>query len=54
MLKNEKFRDNYLIGQSLGSGYFGEVRKCKHQRSGIVRGVKILKKTPELNDLEVH
>jgi len=26
--KNEKFRDNYTIGQSLGQGAFGEVRKC--------------------------
>lgn len=41
---DEKFRDVYLIGSSMGSGHYGEVRKCKHQRSNIVRAVKILKK----------
>lgn len=54
MLKNEKFSDNYLIGQSMGSSYFGEVRKCKHQKSGVIRAVKIIRKNSELNDLEVH
>ena len=29
MQKNEKFKDNYLIGQSMGCGIYGEVRKCK-------------------------
>ena len=28
----------------MGNGHFGEVRKCKHARSNIVRAVKILKK----------
>ena len=27
--KTEKFKDNYLIGQCMGCGVFGEVRKCK-------------------------
>lgn len=44
MQKNEKFKDNYLIGQSMGCGIFGEVRKCKHQNSKVVRAVKILRK----------
>lgn len=30
--KTEKFKDNYLIGQSMGCGTFGEVRKCKHSK----------------------
>ena len=44
MKSTEKFKDNYLIGLSLGSGAFGEVRKCKGQRSNAVRAVKILRK----------
>ena len=39
----EKFKDHYLIGQSMGSGYYGEVRKCKNIKSGAVRSVKIVK-----------
>lgn len=27
--KNGRFRDSYQIGPTLGSGSFGEVRKCK-------------------------
>ena len=42
--KNEKFRDNYHIGQSMGCGMFGEVRKCKHSKSNVIRAVKILRK----------
>ena len=42
--KDDLFRNNYLIGQSMGSGYYGEVRKCKQIKSGIIRAVKIYKK----------
>ena len=51
MQKDEKFRNNYLIGSSLGSGTYGEVRKCKHARSNIVRAVKILKRD-KMDDFE--
>mgnify|MGYP002631832457 CR=1 FL=1 len=44
MNKTEKFRENYLIGQSMGCGIFGEVRKCKHSKSNVIRAVKILRK----------
>ncbi len=52
--KNERFRENYIIGQSLGSGKapqnngvagaFGEVRKCQNKRTQAIRAVKILRK----------
>ena len=28
--RDKKFKEYYLIGQSMGSGHYGEVRKCKH------------------------
>jgi len=37
--------DNYNVGQSLGSGHFGETRKCKIINTNVVRAVKILIKT---------
>ena len=37
----------------MGSGTYGEVRKCKNIRSQVVRAVKILKKS-NLNDFELH
>ena len=52
MQKDELFKDNYLIGQSMGSGTYGEVRKCKNARSQVVRAVKILRKE-RLDDFEV-
>ena len=51
MMKDEKFRDNYLIGSSMGTSTYGEVRKCKLQRSNIIRAVKILKKD-KMDDME--
>ena len=42
--KDEKFKDNYKIGQSMGCSHFGEVRKCQHSNSRVVRAVKILRK----------
>lgn len=50
--KNEKFRDNYHIGQSMGCGMFGEVRKCRHSKSNVIRAVKILRKD-KLSKFEV-
>ena len=44
MQKTEKFKDNYLIGQSMGCSDKGEVRKCKNMKSGQIRAVKILRK----------
>ena len=37
----------------MGNGTYGEVRKCKHNRSGIIRAVKILRKE-RLDDFEIH
>lgn len=42
--KVEKFKDNYLIGQSMGCGIYSEVRKCKHQKSNALRAVQIIRK----------
>ena len=45
--KNESgsIRDHYKIGQILGQGAFGEVRRCMHRISGANRAVKVLKKS---------
>ena len=50
--KNEKFLDNYIIGPSMGSSSYGEVRKCKHNKTGALRAVKIYKKE-KLGDFEI-
>jgi len=43
--KNQgKFRDNYLIGQVLGTGAFGEVRKCINRTTKVIRAVKLIRK----------
>lgn len=39
-----KFRDNYQIGQMLGQGAFGEVRKCIHRKTKVIRAVKLIRK----------
>ena len=49
--KTLKFRDNYMIGQSMGSSHYGEVRKCKNIRSNVIRAVKIYQKE-KLNKFE--
>ena len=41
----EKFRDNYKIGHVVGSGSYGQVRKCLHIKSGHIRAVKLLNKS---------
>lgn len=38
-------RKHYKIGQILGQGGFGEVRKCRHIVTGEERAVKYLDKT---------
>ncbi len=45
-----KFRDNYQIGNVLGQGAFGEVRKCINRITKAIRAVKLIRKdamTPE-------
>ena len=37
-----KFRDHYEMGDVLGAGAFGEVRKCKSKAAGIYRAVKFI------------
>lgn len=41
---NGKFKDNYQIGQLLGQGAFGEVRKCLNRDTKVTRAVKLIKK----------
>mmetsp|Transcript_1056 Transcript_1056/g.1953 ORF Transcript_1056/g.1953 Transcript_1056/m.1953 type:complete len:494 (-) Transcript_1056:28-1509(-) len=41
---NGKFRDNYQIGQLLGQGAFGEVRKCINRKTRVIRAVKLIRK----------
>jgi serine/threonine protein kinase len=62
--KSGSFRDAYKLGSVLGSGLFlseyfnkiigafGEVRKCVHRKSGLIRAVKILRKTFLQNEEE--
>ena len=40
-----KFRDNYKIGHVIGTGAFGQVRKCLHIKSNNVRAVKLIPKS---------
>ena len=43
--KNQgKFRDNYQIGNVLGNGAFGEVRKCINRTTKVIRAVKLIRK----------
>ena len=50
MTNDGKFNDKYSMGQMLGQGAFGEVRKCQNRQTKTVRAVKIIRKesmTPE-------
>ena len=47
------FRDKYQVGQLLGSGAFGEVRKCIDRKSKVIRAVKIIRKDSMSADEEV-
>ena len=38
------FRDVYQIGQLLGQGAFGEVRKCINRKTKVIRAVKLVRK----------
>lgn len=43
--KNQgKFRENYQIGNVLGQGAFGEVRKCINRTTKVIRAVKLIRK----------
>jgi len=37
-------KDRYKIGEVLGKGSFGEVRKCKHKQAQVKLAMKILSK----------
>lgn len=51
--KNQgKFKDCYTPGTVLGEGAFGEVRKCQHKTTKVVRAVKLVKKD-NLSDNEI-
>ena len=38
------FRDVYQIGNLLGQGAFGEVRKCINRKTKVIRAVKLVRK----------
>ena len=41
---NGKFKDHYQIGQMLGLGASGDVRKCFTRDTKDIRAVKLIKK----------
>ena len=45
--KNLNITSEYTIGQNLGSGSFGTVRRAVHKKSNQVRAIKILKKSEQ-------
>ncbi|CAG9315137.1 unnamed protein product [Blepharisma stoltei] len=45
-----RFAEVYRLGESLGSGGFGEVRICFHRENGNKRAVKIMRKDLMKND----
>ena len=45
--KNLNITSEYTIGQNLGEGSFGTVRKALHKKSGQARAIKILKKSEQ-------
>ena len=40
-----RFKDYYQLAERLGTGAFGEVRKCVNRKTGHVRAVKVLLKS---------
>jgi tRNA A-37 threonylcarbamoyl transferase component Bud32 len=42
-MKSSPITDDYEIGDVLGEGSFGQVKKCLHKRSGLERAVKIIR-----------
>ena len=40
----EKINEKYLIGEKLGEGAFGQVKKCTHIDTGSQFAIKIMKK----------
>lgn len=45
--KSLNITSEYTIGQNLGSGSFGTVRRAVHKKSNQVRAIKILKKSEQ-------
>jgi len=41
----ENIKSKYKMGDFLGSGAFGEVRKCKHTDTDAEFAIKVMKKT---------
>ena len=42
--KNDKFTNDYKVGDVIGKGSFGEVKKCVHIKTKAKRAVKIIDK----------
>ena len=45
--KNINITSEYTIGQNLGTGSFGTVRKAVHKKTNQTRAIKILKKSEQ-------
>jgi len=52
MSNDGKFSEKYSMGQMLGQGAFGEVRKCQNRSTKTVRAVKIIRKESMTPDEE--
>ncbi len=54
--KKGNILESYTFEKNLGSGAFGEVKRAKHKLTGIVRAIKIIKKSgmseSEIQDLK--
>ena len=54
ILSNDgKFKEKYSLGQLLGQGAFGEVRKCINRNTKAIRAVKLIKKESMNQDEEM-
>lgn len=47
--KTTKINEEYLLGETLGQGAFGTVRKAVHKVTGQERAIKILKNVNKMN-----
>jgi serine/threonine protein kinase len=42
--QSQEFKEYYEVGKVLGAGSMGEVKMCKHKKTGTSCAVKIIKK----------
>ena len=48
----DKFFSAYRLGQCMGSGFYGEVRKCRSKKTQLSRAVALIRKD-KLDELEM-